>query len=99
MAGNQGTKFIQEGGSIFKVVKETILTEAFEIDGGSKETTRKLKDNTRKLKVNELVEVREWPKKEEKTGLMRMKCKAKADGATGWATTLGNSGVEFLVVV
>eukprot|EP00747_Dinoflagellata_sp_TGD_P119452 gnl/TRDRNA2_/TRDRNA2_173013_c4_seq1.p1 gnl/TRDRNA2_/TRDRNA2_173013_c4~~gnl/TRDRNA2_/TRDRNA2_173013_c4_seq1.p1 ORF type:complete len:1141 (-),score=427.86 gnl/TRDRNA2_/TRDRNA2_173013_c4_seq1:209-3562(-) len=86
--GNQGTPYLKDGGNIFKVVKETILTDDFEL-GADKESTRKLKDTTRKLKVGELLEAREWPKKEEKTGLTRMKVKAKSDGASGWATTTG----------
>jgi hypothetical protein len=98
IAGNQGTKFLEEGGSVFKVVKETIMTNEFELDGDKKET-QKLKDTTRKLKEGELVDVREWPKKEEKSGLMRMKCKTKSDGKVGWVTTLGNAGTVFLEVV
>lgn len=97
--GNQGSKYIQEGGNIFKVVKETILTESCDIGGGSKESARKLKDTTRKLKEGELVEVLEWPKKEEESGLMRMQCRAKSDGTVGWATTVGTTGIVFLQVV
>eukprot|EP00435_Cladocopium_sp_Y103_P060210 s47_g22.t1 len=67
-----------------KVVKETILTESFALDGQSaKEATRRLRDEPRKLKTNELVQVRSWMKKEEKSGLMRMKCRAISDGAIG----------------
>lgn len=100
MAGNQGTKFLEVGGSIFKVVAETILTETFALDGsGAKASTRRLKDTTRKLKVGETVEVREWPKKEEQSGLMRMKCRTKSDGITGFVTTVGNQGTVYLEVV
>merc|ERR1712129_97054 len=98
--GNQGTMFLEEGGNTFKVVAETILIETFALDGtGAKASTRKLKDTTRKLKVNEVVEVREWPKKEEKSGLMRMKCRTKTDAITGWVTTVGNQGTVYLEVV
>eukprot|EP00418_Pyrodinium_bahamense_P090414 CAMPEP_0179035354 /NCGR_PEP_ID=MMETSP0796-20121207/13068_1 /TAXON_ID=73915 /ORGANISM="Pyrodinium bahamense, Strain pbaha01" /LENGTH=1161 /DNA_ID=CAMNT_0020731625 /DNA_START=58 /DNA_END=3543 /DNA_ORIENTATION=+ len=100
LAGNQGTVFLEEGGSLFKVVKETILTESFELDGGSsKSSTRKLKDTTRKLKEGEVVEVREWARKEEKSGLMRMKCKAMSDGMVGWVTTVGNQGTTYMEVM
>merc|ERR1719253_2103606 len=58
--GNQGTVFLEDGGNMFKVVKETILTGAFVI---GENTTPPQKD--RKLKVCEVVEVREWAKKEE----------------------------------
>merc|ERR1712099_96765 len=95
--GNQGTVFLEEGGNLFKVVKETILTESFELDGGSsKDATRKLKDTTRKLKEGEIVEVREWARKEEKSGLIRMKCKVKSSGAIGWVTTVGNQGNVYV---
>uniref|UniRef100_A0A7S1PID9 EF-hand domain-containing protein n=1 Tax=Alexandrium catenella TaxID=2925 RepID=A0A7S1PID9_ALECA len=100
LAGNQGTVFLEDGGHLFKVVKDTILTESFELDGGgSKDATRKLKDTTRKLKEGEIVEVREWARKEEKSGLMRMKCKVKSDGMTGWVTTVGNQGTLYMEVM
>lgn len=95
VAGNQGTTFLEEGGNLFKVVTETILTDSFALDGSSaKESSRK--PLTRKLKVGEVVEVREWAKKEEKSGLMRMKCRVLSDGGTGWVTTVGNQGTIFV---
>jgi len=100
LEGNQGTVFLEDSGNLFKVVKETILTESFEIDSGAaKENARKLKVTTRKLKEGEIVEVREWARKEEASGLMRMKCKAKSDGAVGWVTTVGNQGTVFLEIL
>lgn len=99
VSGNQGTTFLEEGGNIFKVVAETILTDAFELDGGDAGAAKKVKDTTRKLKIGELVEVRAWAKKEEKSGLLRMKCKCLSDGSVGWATTFGNQGTEYLKVV
>lgn len=100
LVGNQGSKFLEEGGNTFKVVKETILTESFGLEtSASKESTRKLRDTTRKLKEGEFVEVREWPRKEPTSGLMRAKCRALSDGSTGWATAVGNAGTVFLEVV
>jgi len=98
ISGNQGTTFLEDGGNVFKVVTETILTECFELDGATSGAAKKVRDTTRKLKVGEIVEVRVWAKKEEKSGLMRMKCKCRADGATGWVTTVGNQGTVFLEV-
>lgn len=99
LAGNQGTIFLEEGGNLFKVVKETILTESFELqDGVAKQNTQKLKDTTRKLKEGEILEVREWPRKDG-SGLLRMKCRCKSDGATGWVTTVGNQGTVYLEVL
>ncbi|CAE7470178.1 ycf3 [Symbiodinium natans] len=41
ISGNQGTDYLQEGGGSFKVVKETLLTDDFEI-GAAKETPKEL---------------------------------------------------------
>lgn len=87
--GNAGTVFLVEGGNTFKVVKETILTGAFVIGEASNQKDRK-------LKIGEVVEVREWAKKEETAGLMRMKVCVKSDGQIGWATSVGNTGIKFL---
>lgn len=99
ICGNQGSQFLEEGGHVFKVTVETILTESFELDESNASASKKVKDTTRKLKVGELVDVRVWAKKEEKSGLMRMKCRCRADGATGWVTTVGNQGKKFMEVV
>merc|ERR1712032_218534 len=77
VAGSDGTEYLTEGGSMFKIVKATILTESFELD--VKESTRKLVDKTRKLKAGEVLEVHEWPRKEEQSGLFRMKAKVRTD--------------------
>jgi len=99
LKGNQGTVYLKDGGSLFKVVKETIMTPAFELDAVvDKDASKKAKDPTRKLKEGELLEVREFPKKEEKSGLTRMKCRAKSDGLVGWVTTVGNAGTIFAIV-
>jgi Ca2+-binding EF-hand superfamily protein len=87
--GNAGTVFFEEGGNTYKVVKETILTGAFVIGGASNQKDRK-------LKVGETVEVREWARKEEVSGLMRMQVRVKSDGQVGWATSIGNTGIKFL---
>jgi len=90
--GNKGTPFLQDGGGVYKVVKETILTAEFAL-GDSKNT----KELARKLKPGEMVEARVWPKKDEETGLMRMRCRVKsAGGPAGWATVVGNTGAVFL---
>eukprot|EP00972_Heterocapsa_arctica_P101658 14979176-Heterocapsa_arctica.AAC.1 len=66
MEGNKGTSFLAPGGNLWKCVKETILTEGFDLEAKEdKEAGSKVKDTTRKLKVGEIVEVREWAKKEE----------------------------------
>mmetsp|Transcript_39347 Transcript_39347/g.83859 ORF Transcript_39347/g.83859 Transcript_39347/m.83859 type:complete len:928 (-) Transcript_39347:89-2872(-) len=93
--GNQGSVFVKEGGNNYKVVKETILTENFELDTKS---DKKSKEVTRKLKPGELLEVRQFSKKSS-TGMTRMKCRAMSDGMVGWVTTVGTSGTKFLEAI
>merc|ERR1712039_874797 len=92
-------KFVMECAGQFKCVKETILTDCFDLSEEKKGSTRTLHQTTKKLAVGDIVEVREWPRKEENSGLTRMKCRVKSDGRIGWATTLGNAGAVFLQVV
>merc|ERR1712187_150929 len=88
--GNMGTVFLKEGGGAFKVVKETIMTEPFDVGAvKDKDASKKVRDTTRKLKPGEIVDVREWPKKDD-AGITRMQCRARIDGYLGWATTVGN---------
>jgi len=96
MKGNQGSVFLVEGGNLFKVVKETIITEAFELNGDTADLKSLLKDDRRKLKEGTVLEVQEWPKIEEKSGLTRMKGKVRSSGSIGWVTTISSSGETFL---
>jgi len=97
LKGNQGSEFLEEGGDLFKVVTETVLTPDFELDGEKdKETTQKLQRATRKLRTGEQLMVREWARKDDKSGLVRMKCKVKSDGSVGWVTTVGNQGNVYV---
>lgn len=97
ITGNQGSSYLVEGGSLFKVVKETILTESFELDG--EKASIKLSETPRKLKEGTVIEVYEWPRREESSGLMRLRGRVRSSGAVGWVTTTGNTGSVFLEVV
>merc|ERR1719487_1524369 len=55
LTGSQGTTFLEEGGNVFKVIKETILTDSADLE----EATAEGKAKPRKLKEGELLEVRE----------------------------------------
>ncbi|CAK9035819.1 unnamed protein product [Durusdinium trenchii] len=90
--GNQGSAYLADGGLVWRVLKETLLTESFDLDDDS------ASEEVRKLRLNELVEVREWMRKDEKSGMIRMKCKTKMDHKVGWATAVGNAGTVFLTV-
>lgn len=95
--GNAGTVFLKEGGRQFKVVREAVLTHAFELDG--EHDSAMLCETNRRLKPGEEIEVQEWPSTETKSGLMRIKVRAKSDGAAGWVTSAWNQGTWFLKVL
>jgi len=97
--GNNNTHFLKDCTATFKVVKETILTDNFDLSATGKESIRSMTATNNKLVVGDIVEVREWPKKEETSGLTRMKCRVKADGRIGWATSVGNAGAVFLQII
>jgi len=131
VVGNSGALFLRDGGRIFKVLRETLMTDDFELEEAPKEkptepapaaaapkaalpagpvSTASAKAapaapasadddaaaGARKLKAGELVEVIEYPRKDEKSGSMRLKCKAKSDGHVGYATSQGNTGAVFM---
>jgi len=81
VAGNQGTVFLAEGQQLYYVVDDTDLTDAFELEPEAKPKLR--------LTAGMRLEVLESPKKEAKSGLMRMKGKVRGNGSIGWATTTG----------
>lgn len=87
VAGNQGTIFLQEGGHLWKVLRQTELFESFE--------DVPPKAGIRKLKEAEVLEVLSWPTKHEESGLHWLKVKAKLDGAIGWITQASKEGVIF----
>jgi len=97
VTGNQGTVFLKDGGNCFKVVKETFITEDFEIDAEQDEST--LKPADRKLREDEVLEVYEWPKLDEKSGSMRMKGRVRSDGTVGWVSMIGSTGITYLEVI
>jgi len=82
VAGNLGTTFLVEGGTSFKVVKETTLTECFEFDEVGTGTAPK------KLQKADILDVLDWPERE-KTGALRMRCRLRRDGSVGFATVQG----------
>jgi len=88
--------FIKEGGQMFKVVKETILTAVFDLELTQSQTSNLMKQSKRKLKVGEILEALTWPVKDQKSGLMRMQVRALNDDLVGFATTVGNQGAVFI---
>ena len=72
-----------------RCVKEIALTTTFEVKSSS---------SIRKLDVGEYIEVIGDKRKDEKTGLERVRCRAMRDFAEGWATMKGNQGTNYLAL-
>jgi len=87
IAGNQGTPFLEPGGTFFAVVKETVLTDGFSVQDSK---------TIRRITKGEVVEVVEFGKKDASVGVKRIKGRAALDGALGWITISGNQGTSFL---
>lgn len=86
VVGNNGGVFLEEGGDVYKVVKETALTTAAELDGKV----------VRQLRAGEIVEVIEWGR--EVGSAVRMKVKVKGDAISGWATKVTLDGAVHLTI-
>lgn len=89
LTGNQGSTYLEKGGTLFVVVKETLLTKNADLAS---------QDSSRKLKEGDNLDVLEFGMKNKATGLTRLKVRIQSDGAVGWATSVGNTGVAFLKV-
>jgi len=87
IAGNQGTAFLEPGGNLFTVVKETLLTDGLSVQDSK---------TVRRVSKGETIEVLEFPKKDASADVKRIRGRAKLDGATGWATVASSSGIVFL---
>jgi len=90
IAGNQGTKFLKEGGDLFKVVQAVGLTKALSL--GDAQPVRGLKEG-------EIVQAIKWECKEPTSGATRMKVRARADGCVGWVTLSDSEGTAYLKMV
>jgi len=88
ICGNQGTQFLEEGGDIFKVLQPVDLTpglaQAAEVAP------------VRGLREGELLQVIKWEQKEPTSDVLRMKARARSDGAVGWVTMANADGVSHL---
>eukprot|EP00927_Polykrikos_kofoidii_P057622 TRINITY_DN5177_c0_g1_i5.p1 TRINITY_DN5177_c0_g1~~TRINITY_DN5177_c0_g1_i5.p1 ORF type:complete len:2021 (-),score=505.36 TRINITY_DN5177_c0_g1_i5:134-6160(-) len=72
-----------------KCVKDIAMTSAFEVKEGK---------TVRKIGLDEVVEVLNPAEKDSGSGLSRVRCRALADGSSGWVTLKGNQGTPFLEV-
>jgi len=95
-SGNLGTAFLKEGGSTFRVLEETVITDGFDFSNNSFQDITIIRETTCKLNVGETLHLIEWPRKDTATGLVRMKARVKSDGSEGWVTTVGNQGTVYV---
>lgn len=80
------TRFSEMVRLYYKVVKATVLSD----DHSIKSKT------VRRLELGEVLEALEAPKKDEASGVSRVRCHAVQDDAEGWVTLAGNQGTAFL---
>lgn len=93
--GNQGTVFLERQSYFYKVTKETVLTDKFEM------TDFRV---IRRLKVGDIIRSLSLPKEDAKSSLWRIqvlvlqsKTQSSAnDKRVGWVTIKGNQGTAFL---
>jgi len=76
--------FVQQ---YYVVVKSIAITNVFEIKDAK---------TIRKAELEEVIEVMEGPRKDEKLGVERVRGKSLVDGAEGWISLKGNQGTPFL---
>lgn len=77
LAGNNGTVYLEEGGSFAKVgLRPVILTDS---PGESSNLIRRLPPGC-------LLEVLQWDKVQEETGSTRIKVRVQGEATTGWVT-------------
>lgn len=56
-------------------------------------------NSVRKIESGETLELLEGPVEDKEVGVMRIRCRAEKDAATGWMTIAGNQGKVYLEVV
>eukprot|EP00933_Yihiella_yeosuensis_P071683 TRINITY_DN79912_c0_g1_i1.p1 TRINITY_DN79912_c0_g1~~TRINITY_DN79912_c0_g1_i1.p1 ORF type:complete len:931 (-),score=287.51 TRINITY_DN79912_c0_g1_i1:123-2855(-) len=87
LAGNQGTPFLEPGGNFYTCIMETLITDALSVQDSK---------TIRRISKGEVIEVIEFPKKDDATDVRRIKGKAQVDGVEGWITVSSSSGTKFL---
>eukprot|EP00927_Polykrikos_kofoidii_P001028 TRINITY_DN10374_c0_g1_i1.p1 TRINITY_DN10374_c0_g1~~TRINITY_DN10374_c0_g1_i1.p1 ORF type:complete len:1956 (-),score=521.59 TRINITY_DN10374_c0_g1_i1:151-5910(-) len=84
--GNQGTNFLEKCSKPYYTCQQEVpFHSAFESSSSE----------IRKLRLNEVLEVLEGPRKEAASETQRMRCKAQSDGKSGWVTMKEKKDVFF----
>jgi len=86
--GNKNSIYLKFQQSCYKVIKETVFTDCFEMKNFKV---------LRRLREGDYLRELSHPQLEEKSGLYRMKAQSVEDNEIGWVTLKGNAGSQFLV--
>lgn len=87
ICGNAGTQFLEQGGDLFKVLQPVGLTKTLEVTEA---------EPLRTLEEGELLQVIKGERKEPTSEVLRMKVRARVDGAVGWVTMANSDGAAHL---
>jgi len=90
VTGGRMVTFLAQTRIHFKVLVSTAMTSTVKIDGCS---------TLRMLKEGEMLETLLWERKDQDSGLKRMKFKAVNDGSIGWVSVASNKGERYLEIV
>jgi len=101
IAGNQGTTYLEDGGNVYKVTaSDTRLSRAIPKRGEDGKPIEEAPENViRSLVKGEIFEVLEWEKEGEapesggSAPPLRIRGRARADGAIGWTALTGMEAV------
>lgn len=89
IVGNCGSEYFKLRGPWYKVVRDTVFTDDFSM------TNVKV---IRRLKVGDKLRCLQYPKIEDKSGLLRMQAVSLDENkTTGWVTIKGNQGSMYVV--
>lgn len=87
-AGGLGRRnFMEMVQQYFICVKPISMTNDFEISKGK---------SVRMIELEEVVELLDGPRSDDKVGLPRIRARVLTDGAEGWISVRGNQGTNFL---
>jgi len=84
--GNAGSIILEETGCTWVITAKSSLQAEFRTDTGPE---------VRTLEPDELVEVLDGPKEEKSEPLMRLRCRAVADGKVGWITLKNSTATPW----
>jgi len=87
VTGNGGAVFAEEGQALHEVVRATDLSSCLSVASAG---------IVRALSVGEVLDILEFDQKDEDAKVVRMKVKAKEDGASGWVTKASAEGLPYL---